>query len=261
VRLERLRPEEIIAAKEAASLAFVPVGLLEWHGPHLPLGVDALNAEAVAWRVAREVGGVVFPTLYVGTAGRRTPASLEAVGLAPDQYVVGMDYPGASLPSYYYPEEVLAVAVRATLELLRRQGYRLVVLLNGHAAPNHLGVLQRLADQYSHTTAMQVRLLLAIPGYTRGQWSAAHATGQETALMLALAPETVDQAALPAEGPLRSAEYAIVDDETIKGNPTPDRTVRAEDDPRRATAEAGAERLRVCVAEVAEAVREALRDS
>jgi creatinine amidohydrolase/Fe(II)-dependent formamide hydrolase-like protein len=222
------------------------------------LGVDALDAEAVALRVAQDVGGVVFPTLYLGTAGIRTAASLEAVGLPGDQYVVGMDFPATSVPSYYYPEEILAVTVRATLELLRRQGYRLVVLVNGHAAPNQVATLQRLAEEYTHTTPLRVLLQLAIPGYTRGQWSAAHATGQETALMLALAPETVDQAALPAEGPLPSAAYAIVDDQTLKGNPTPDRTVRAEDDPRLATAAAGEERLRRCVAEVTEAVRAAL---
>jgi creatinine amidohydrolase len=255
-----MRPGEILAERERAPVAYVPVGLLEWHGPHLPLGVDALNAEAVAQGLAREVGGVVLPTLYLGTAGLRTLASLEAVGLPGDQYVVGMDFPGNSVPSYYYPEEVLALAVRATLELLRRQGYRLAVLVNGHAAPNQVATLERLAAEYSHTTPLQVRMLLAMPGSTRGQWSAAHATGQETALMLALAPETVDVAALPAEGPLRCADYAIVDDQTLKGHPTPDLTVPADDDPRRASAAAGEARLQACVAELAEAVREALAE-
>jgi len=54
-------------------MAFPPLGPLEWHGPHLPLGVDALNAEAVAWRVAQEVGGVVLPALYVDTERERPP--------------------------------------------------------------------------------------------------------------------------------------------------------------------------------------------
>ena len=41
VRGEYLRPEEIRAARERADLAFLPLGALEWHGAHGPVGVDA----------------------------------------------------------------------------------------------------------------------------------------------------------------------------------------------------------------------------
>ena len=39
-----LRPDQIVQEIERCPLAYLPVGPLEWHGPHLPLGVDALNA-------------------------------------------------------------------------------------------------------------------------------------------------------------------------------------------------------------------------
>lgn len=45
---------------------FLPVGALEQHGPHLPLGTDGLLASAMATRVAAEVGGVVAPALSYG---------------------------------------------------------------------------------------------------------------------------------------------------------------------------------------------------
>lgn len=259
VRVQMLRPGQIIAQRERVPLAFLPLGPLEWHGPHLPLGVDALNAEAAALGVAREVGGVVLPTLYVGTERERNPEMLRAIGFAGDEYIVGMDQPANSLPSYYYPEEALAIVIRATLDLLIKQGYRLVVLMNGHAAENHLNTLQRLVTGYNHTGAMRVLLLVPIPGYTRGDdWSYAHATAGETSVLMAVAPETVDVTTLPAEGPLRNLDYAIVDDQTFRGKPTADFTVRAEDDPRQATAEAGEERLKSCVEELAGVVREAL---
>lgn len=258
VRLQMLRPAQIVAEKQRVPLAILPLGPLEWHGPHLPLGVDALNAEAAALRVAQEVGGVVLPTLYLGTERERTPEMLEAIGFAADGYLVGMDFPANSMPSYYYPEEVLALTVRATLDLLVRQGYGLAVLMNGHAAENHLNTLQRLAVEYSHTTPLRVLLLVPIPGYTTGEWSYAHATAGETSVMLALAEEAVDQAALPAEGPLRNVDFAVVDDQTFRGNPTADFTVREDDDPRQATAAAGERRLEACVAELAAAVRQAL---
>ncbi|MCU0869034.1 MAG: creatininase [Burkholderiales bacterium] len=45
---------------------FLPVGATEQHGPHLPLGTDALLAAAVCDGVARQVGGIVAPTFAYG---------------------------------------------------------------------------------------------------------------------------------------------------------------------------------------------------
>ena len=258
VRLQMLRPQQVLSEKSRAPLAFLPLGPLEWHGPHLPLGVDPLNAEAVAVRVAQEVGGVVVPTLYVGTERERPPAMLEALGFSGDEYIVGMDFPANSMPSYYHAEGILAIIVRSWLDLLMRQGYRVVALVNGHTAENHLYALERLAVEYSNGGPMQVLVLVPVPGFTRDDWSYSHATAGETSVMLAAAPDAVDLSTLPTEGPLRNTDHAIVDDQTFRGSPTPDFTVRPEEDPRRATAEAGEDRLRECVAELAAAVRGAL---
>jgi len=67
VEYELMTIGEILEAKRQASLAFAPVSPIEWHGPHLPVGTDGLHAHHVAVRVAREVGGVVLPTLFAGT--------------------------------------------------------------------------------------------------------------------------------------------------------------------------------------------------
>ena len=41
------------------AVVFLPVGALEQHGPHLPLGVDAMLSTDVACGAAKLVGGVV----------------------------------------------------------------------------------------------------------------------------------------------------------------------------------------------------------
>jgi creatinine amidohydrolase len=51
---------------QAGGIVILPVGALEQHGHHLPLGVDALIATHVAARVARQVGGVLAPTISYG---------------------------------------------------------------------------------------------------------------------------------------------------------------------------------------------------
>ena len=49
-----------------APIAYLPLGTLEWHGEHLPLGSDGLQSQGFFRRLAREVGGVVLPMLFVG---------------------------------------------------------------------------------------------------------------------------------------------------------------------------------------------------
>ena len=67
-------------------------------------------------------------------------------------------------------------------------------------------------------------------------------------------PECVELSLLPAEGPLRNVDHAVVDGDTFDGAPTPDFTVRAEQDPRRHTDPALGARF------VEEAVREAVSE-
>ena len=43
------------------AIVLLPCGALEQHGPHLPLGTDALLSSAVALDVARQLGGIVAP--------------------------------------------------------------------------------------------------------------------------------------------------------------------------------------------------------
>lgn len=45
------------------AVVFLPCGATEQHGPHLPLGTDALMASAISAEVAARVGGLVAPAL------------------------------------------------------------------------------------------------------------------------------------------------------------------------------------------------------
>jgi creatinine amidohydrolase len=48
------------------AIVLPPCGALEQHGPHLPLGTDALLSTAVATDVARKIGGIVAPAFNYG---------------------------------------------------------------------------------------------------------------------------------------------------------------------------------------------------
>jgi creatinine amidohydrolase len=69
LQLERLRPEQIEAALAKRSLVYLPLGTIEWHSYHLPVGLDALSAHGLCLKAARWTGGLVHPVLYYGTGG------------------------------------------------------------------------------------------------------------------------------------------------------------------------------------------------
>ncbi|PIX44430.1 MAG: hypothetical protein COZ05_06710 [Armatimonadetes bacterium CG_4_10_14_3_um_filter_59_10] len=64
VQMQFMRPEQLEAAARAFPVVYVPFGLIEWHGRHLPLGNDALKAHAILVKTAEEFGGVVDPPVY-----------------------------------------------------------------------------------------------------------------------------------------------------------------------------------------------------
>ncbi|MCM8768666.1 MAG: creatininase family protein [Candidatus Omnitrophica bacterium] len=231
-RIQYLRPEQIIREREKNSLVFLPLGPVEWHGPHLPMGVDALRAEAAALFLASRLGGLVLPTLFVGTERERSGEMLRNIGFSGEEYIVGMDFPANLLASLYYREETLAVVLKDLLEMVvNRWSFKRVVLVNGHGAENHLQVLRRLQNEFNARGSGWILLVMPMVNYPNGSWS--HATLEETATMMFLYPSGVRLKALPSlPEKLKNVRWAIVDDSTFRGKPTADFTVREEEDPR-----------------------------
>jgi creatinine amidohydrolase len=237
VRLQWMRPDEVIAARAVRSIAYLPVGPLEWHGPHLPLGTDPLQAETVALALAEKLGGVVHPTLFWGTERERTPETLRNLGFRGDEWIVGMDFPGMALRSFYVPEEQFALVARWNLENLIAHGFRLVVIVNGHGATNQIAQLQRLAGELTAEGPACVLYTFPLDHVTS---EPGHASITETSAILALEAERVDLATLPPmEQPLRIPEWAIADAASFAGDFTPEHTLHASADPRLASAELG----------------------
>ncbi|MDP2989768.1 MAG: creatininase family protein [Kiritimatiellota bacterium] len=69
-RYEMMRPGQIRDAIDRGVPLLIPTGVLEYHGPHNPIGVDALIAQGIAHRVAKEAECVVAPTVFYGYTGR-----------------------------------------------------------------------------------------------------------------------------------------------------------------------------------------------
>ena len=255
IRYELLRPQEIVAARARAPIVYVPLGPMEWHGPHMAVGMDMLHAHTMALEAARKVGGVVLPPLPLGTESYTDEERLRHRGFGGTERVYGMDYPGFALPSLYIEESAFGLIVREVIRGLKRQAFRVIALVNGHGALNHRNTLMRIATE----TTEPGRIAVLLAGYLYDGRYREHAAIGETSYLLAYHREAVDLSALPAyPAPLDYREFGILDRQTVVGAPSPGFAVAAEHDPRRATAERGREDVAYESDSIARRVTEAL---
>src|SRR5437016_10864973 len=77
LRYAELRPDELDAAFANKPLAVIAWGALEWHGPHLPLGLDGIVAESFAESLAEKTAGVLLPGCWMPITTLPHPASLD----------------------------------------------------------------------------------------------------------------------------------------------------------------------------------------
>ncbi len=266
VRFEMLRPASLREELARCPLVFLPVAPLEYHGPHLPVGMDPINATQCALEACRRLGkGVVMPALYMGTERERPDWMLESLGFRRDQWVIGMDFPTATWKSHYYQEHLFALVVAAHLEMLISQGYKVIIIVNGHGAWNQLQTLDRLAKHYSNTTDATVVWRLAFTLDVSEKNLAGHADLFETSIMMYLQKEIfggekiVDLSALPPRDvPIRYPDFSVVDGPGFSEHPSPGRVVAT--DPRDATVEKGKSVFEATVQTYVELAGKALKD-
>ncbi|CAK6692097.1 creatininase family protein [Synechococcus sp. CCY9201] len=194
-RLERLSwPALQAAASRPGSTVVWPFGAIEQHGPHLPLGTDALFAEKVLEAVlegwARQGPDEPAWPLW------RLP--VQAIGFSPEH----QGFAGTlSLDA-----ETLIAMVQAVGRDLAAAGFRRLVLFNGHGG--QIALLQVAARQLraAHPALAVLPCFLwsgpegiadLIPEPERSQ--GLHAALAETSLMLHLAPSLVGPLP-PADG-------------------------------------------------------------
>lgn len=180
MRIERMRPDEVASATGGASIAYVPLGAIEYHGPHLPLGVDMMTSEEICRRACARTGGVVLPPSYLSHGTLDLPWSLE------------------------FSPQLVEAWVREVVAQLHHQGFEMVVLLTGHGPLDLVHRLKRVARESSKPgravyAACYLEFNAArLEGPELGEPTVIdHASTVETSYVLAIDPLTVDLSALP----------------------------------------------------------------
>jgi creatinine amidohydrolase len=105
------------ALERSSQTAILPIGVLEKHGPHAPIGSDLIHVREWSSRVARQEYAVVFPDYFYG------------------QIYEARHQPG----TFALPSRLIWDLLDATCEEIARNGFKKILIVNGHGGnPNFL---------------------------------------------------------------------------------------------------------------------------
>jgi creatinine amidohydrolase len=119
------------AIEESEGVCLLPIGCIERHGPHLPLGCDTITVEAIARRAAEQEPVVVFPALYLSqiAEARHEPGC------------ISLDH------------ALLLRLLRAALDEIGRNGFSKILIFNGHGGNTGLIgylIMSMLQERHSY---------------------------------------------------------------------------------------------------------------
>src|SRR6267378_1398592 len=104
------------AIQQSKGTCLLPFGILEKHGPHLPLGTDLLNVRHASLQAAQQEYAVVFPPYYFG------------------QIFEAKHEPG----TVAYSLELQLKLLQETASEMARNGCKKILIVNGHGGNAHL---------------------------------------------------------------------------------------------------------------------------
>lgn len=202
VRLARLTRQEVMARAAAGAVGVLPVGSLEQHGDHMPVGTDTLLVEAVCLRATERTSRdvLVAPALWTGVSPHHVRFGATVTLTA----------------------ETFTALVRETAGSLGRW-LATVVVVNGHGGNRN--ALEALA----HEGGLRVVSYWELPEaaadalelFPDDHGSIGHAGQVETSMLLALDPGLVGEPApdfepCPPNDPLYAPELG---DTGVIGDP------------------------------------------
>ncbi len=202
MRYEELTRSDIERMRRKPVL-ILPVGAMEQHGPHLPVGADLIQPLYVLARVAAKTGAVLAPPIPYGLVQTSRP------------------FAGSVSVSF----DALRAYVRDVLAEFARNGFKRIVVVSGHAEGSHLAALRTAAKDVVDRGGVDITVLSDYDFVYEvfREEGDGHAGHVETSRLLAERPDLVK--ARPRRGENRIPKFVVVRDARkywsgVTGDPT-----------------------------------------
>jgi creatinine amidohydrolase len=200
VLFEELTPTEFRLRLAEAPVAYLPLGTIEWHGEHLPLGSDGLQSQGFFEMLAGEAGGIVYPMLFLGPDRREVIDEKEYYGMdySTEDKASKYHYPTQQLDgsSYWIGDENFKMLLESILKQISRSGFK-VLVAHGHGPSTNFVIKHR--DEWEKQYGLRILHCWGNRDEEGMGIMVDHAAMNETSLVLALRPELVQMELLPAD--------------------------------------------------------------
>ena len=175
VQFELLLPYQLRNIVAKRPIAYIPLGTLEWHCEHLPVGLDGLISHGLCLRAAAQDGGVVLPPLHYGSGGGHG------------------DYPWTIImPTALEIESQLDF----TIAKLKSFGFKMIILFSGHFPSQQLAMIDGVSSKWTQDDfCVFATAVNRIEGLAIGP---DHAGLFETTLLATMWPDLVQLDKLPS---------------------------------------------------------------
>jgi len=109
-------PDFVKAIQQSQGVCVLPFGILEKHGPHLPLGTDLINVRYAVEHATQQEYAVIFPAYYFGqiAEARQQPGTIS------------------------YSMHMQLALLQETTDEMARNGCKKIIIVNGHGGNEHL---------------------------------------------------------------------------------------------------------------------------
>jgi creatinine amidohydrolase len=199
VLYQELTPAEFTARLGKCPVAYLPLGTIEWHGDHMPLGSDGLQSLGFFEKLAAETGGIVLPMLFIGPDGYDTLINgheyygMDCAKVFSSQCKYDIQQLKGS--AYWVPDSTFDNMMNGIMKQLSRAGFKIVVAHGHGPSTNYIG---------SHAMQFKERYNLTVLNCWGNDTSdlclmCDHAAANETSVMMYLHPELVRIKNLPAD--------------------------------------------------------------
>ena len=168
--LSHMNYREVEAYLEQSDTIIIPVGSLENHGLHMPLGPDTIIPDEIARLLNERSGFVIAPTINYG-------ATDDIVGFA-GTVSIGT--------------EGLIALLRTICDQLYQYGFRHFMVLNGHGG--NTAAIQAVGQHlYRKGAYLAILNWWLMAGQINPEWAGGHGGGEETAGVMAVDPALIKQ--------------------------------------------------------------------
>ena len=195
-----LTPKEFRERLKKTPVAYLPLGTLEWHGEHLPLGSDGLQSSAFFCDLAREAGGIVLPMLFIGPDAQKQVNEKTFYGM--DFWFDQKSMKDVPEPSqlegsaYWISDSLFCQILEATLFQLKRAGFKMVVA-HGHGPSTTF--FTRHSENWEQKYGLKLMICWFRGAGAENGIMCDHAAMNETSLVMHYYPELVKMNQLPAD--------------------------------------------------------------